>query len=252
MMQLSKPCPKILVGAFLLMLITDDQAFAQSSATERSTSFLTVNIGAQPTARDYTVAQSFPLYDETATVETLIGTGGKPIFDFGGGYRAWNAISIGVAFSFYKDSSSTTAVASIPDPLYFESPHTSSFPLEVLDHSERAVHLSVIYTLPFTLVEKLDVAVFAGPSFFTLKKDMPGAVTVVPGGSTLSNVAIEEFSGGATSAHVGMDVTYMITPRFGAGGFWRYGSASVSVPDVSGGKVDVGGLHLGIGGRVRF
>lgn len=252
-MQLSKSFLRVFVGVFVLLAVADVRhALAQSSPSERSSSFLSVNIGAQPKARDYTVAQSFPLYDETATVQTLIGTGGKPILDIAGGYRAWGAFSIGVGFSFYKDSSSTVAVASVPDPLFFDSPQPSSFPLDVIDHSERAVHLSVVYAIPYTLIDKLDIAVFAGPSFFTLNKELPGAVTVATGGSTLSAVAIEKFSGSATGAHVGIDLTYMVTPMFGAGAFLRAGSASVNVPSVNGGKVDVGGLNLGIGGRIRF
>jgi hypothetical protein len=215
-----------------------------------------VNVGAQPKARDYTVRESFSIYDEEATIETLIGTGGKPIFDISGGYRVWGEFSVALGFSRYADSSSTTAIASIPDPLFFDSPHPSSLPLDVLDHSERAVHLSLVYVVPVTIpgpfMDKLEVAVFAGPSFFTLNKDLPGSGSVVPGGSTLSEVAINKFSGSATGVHVGVDVTYMVTPMFGAGGFLRAGSASVNVPSVDGGKVDVGGFNLGVGGRIRF
>jgi hypothetical protein len=255
MMQLSQSVPRVIgvIFLFFVALAVDERfAFAQSTPSALSNVFLGVNIGAQPKARDYTVSQTFPLYDETATVETLIGTGGKAIFDFGGGYRVWNGVSVGISFSFYKDQSSTTAMATIPDPLVFDSPHTSSFPLDVLDHSERGVHISIGYTLPLTFVDKLDVTVFAGPSFYTLKKDMPGAVTVVPGGSTLSNVAIEEFSGSGAGGHLGLDFNYMVTPMFGAGAFWRFAPASVDVPSVSGGKVDVGGQQIGFGGRVRF
>jgi hypothetical protein len=261
-MKLSTSLVKVLLGISLLVAVAGARpASAQTSASERSSSFVSVNIGAQPKARNSTVSEAFPLYDETATVETLIGIGGKPIFDIGGGYRAWRDFSVGVTFSFYRDSSSTAAVASIPDPLFFDSPQASSLPLDVIDHSERAVHLSLIYVLPsevmdkvlpFDVMEKLEVAVLAGPSFFTLNKELPGAATVTPGGTTLSSVAIDKFSGSATGGHVGVDLSYMVTPMFGAGVFLRAGSASVSVPNVEGGKVDVGGLNFGIGGRFRF
>ncbi len=252
-MKLSTSCVKILPGIFLLVSVAGaSPAFAQTSTSERSSSFLSVNVGAQPKARNTTVAEAFPLYDETATIETLIGTGGKAIFDISGGYRAWGDFSIALGFSLYRDSSSTTAVASIPDPLFFDSPHASSFPLDVIDHSERAIHLSVVYVLPVELLDKLEVAVFAGPSFFTLNKELPGQATVTPGGTSLSAITIEKFSGSATGGHVGVDLSYMVTPMFGAGVFLRAGSASVDIPSIVGGKVDVGGLNFGIGGRFRF
>ena len=51
--------------------------------------------------------------------------------------------------------------------------------------------------------------------------------------------------------HFGVDLTYMVTPRFGVGGIARYswGSADLAGAEDS---VTVGGFQIGAGLRVRF
>jgi hypothetical protein len=50
--------------------------------------------------------------------------------------------------------------------------------------------------------------------------------------------------------NIGADVTYTITPRYGAGGFIRYAHGQVDLPTVS--DLGVGGVQIGFGLRVRL
>jgi hypothetical protein len=51
--------------------------------------------------------------------------------------------------------------------------------------------------------------------------------------------------------HFGVDITYLVTPRYGVGVLARYtwGSADITGADES---VTVGGLQIGGGLRIRF
>ena len=65
---------------------------------------------------------------------------------------------------------------------------------------------------------------------------------------------LSEGSGNAVGFNVGVDWTYMLTPRFGAGGFARFSGGPTA--DVSAGDqavdVRVGGFQIGAGIRIRF
>jgi hypothetical protein len=224
--------------------------------TERA--FVNVNVGAQSKARRYEIAGSMPVYDETATYETALTTGDGALFDLAGGYRVYGNLAVGVGFTRYADSHDATVTGLVPDPLFFDSPHPSSLTLNGLDHSETAVHLSAAFMVPVLVpvLERLDVVVFGGPSFFSLDKDILDAVSIAPGGINLENATTRSVSGSATGGHIGVDVSYIALRTagigVGVGAFVRQTGATVDVPDVSGGEVKVGGLNYGVGARIRF
>lgn len=252
-MRLLKKGPSVVVATLLLLLAAGtERAAAQGASPDASTVFLNVNFGAQPKARQYAVSEAFTLYDEPAAIGSTISTGSGSLFDISAGYRVWQDLSIAVGVSRYSDSSSTTVNATIPDPLFTDRPHASSITLNGLDHSERATHLSFVYRLPLQIIDKLDLSVWVGPSFFSLKKDLPANAVVAPGGTTLTSVDKKTVSESATGGHFGIDISYMVTKMIGAGLFVRTSSASVDVEGVDGGKVDVGGVNYGAGLRVRF
>ena len=225
--------------------VTEASAQVGSAWTERG--FFNVSFGGQPTSRTVTIVDSFPLYDETATIESDITASVGGLFDIAGGYRFWKNVAAAVGYSRYSDTSSTTANASIPDPLFFDSPHSSSVEVSDLEHTESVVHLSAVYFVPVT--DKIGVSVFAGPSFFSLNKDIPSDATIPPGGVTVTDIATRTISESATGGHFGVDLRYMITRQFGAGILLRYSSASVEVPEAT---IDMGGFNYAFGVRVAF
>ena len=98
------------------------------------------------------------------------------------------------------------------------------------------------------LTDKIDATVVAGPSFFRLTQDILDAT--VPSGTQTANVATLSEKGSSTGGHIGVNLSYMFAPNYGAGVFLRYAGASIDLPSAQ--DIKVGGLQLGIGARLRF
>jgi hypothetical protein len=241
---------RVAVASLVVSVGVVSSAAAQSVLPWNDRGFVSVNFGGQTQARTSVVSGAFGLYDETATFESTIGVGSAGLFDISGGAKVWKNLGVGLAFSRYADVSSADVTMTIPDPLVFDRPVTTTANVSDLNHSENAVHVSAIWMLPMS--DKIDVMVFGGPSFFSLNKDIVTGFTVQQNTQTVSSITTDEKSGSGTGAHFGFDVSYRIIKNLAAGMLIRYGSASVNVSEVSGGKVDVGGFNYGFGVRVIF
>ena len=239
----------ILTGALFLVAGLATHASAQTlQSTDRA--FAGLSFGGQTKARTYTTNGSLPLYEETATFESTVGIGAGALIDVSGGMRVWNNVAVGVGFSRYSDTSDGTFTASVPDPAIFNSPHSASFTPTGLKHSESQFHVSVYWLQPVT--DKIDVSVYAGPTFFSVKQDLPSGFTVTPGTATVATVTQTEVKENAVGLHVGFDARYLILKNAGVGLFLRYASAKVDTTAVDGGQMQVGGFQYGVGVRVRF
>jgi hypothetical protein len=136
----------------------------------------------------------------------------------------------------------------VPDPVVFDSPVEQTLSAGELDHSETAVHISAVWFWPYS--DKIDVALFAGPSIVSVNHQTVTGVTVIENTATADGVTTAEASETAVGIHIGADFSYMFTPRYGAGVLLRYVGGSVDVPGVD--SLGVGGFQLGAGVRVRF
>ena len=102
--------------------------------------------------------------------------------------------------------------------------------------------------------------VSAVSSFFRVKQDLVNNLTTEEGPPplfgtvTISSVQLVDASKWATGVSAGIDATYLVTKKIGAGGFVRWAGASADVPVAGGGSVsiDAGGFQLGAGLRYRF
>ena len=108
-----------------------------------------------------------------------------------------------------------------------------------------------------SITDEIDVSVFGGPSVLRVEQDVVAAVTAAEVGDPFDtvNVAVttETASKRGAGVNVGADVTYMFTEQLGAGGFFRFAGGSVDLPVGSTTvAVDVGGVQVGGGLRVRF
>jgi hypothetical protein len=239
----------ILAGAFFLVAGLATGASAQAlQSTDRA--FAGLSFGGQTKARTYTTSGSLPLYEETATFESSVGIGSEALFDLSGGVRVWNNVAVGLGFSRYSDTSDGTFNASIPDPAFFNSPHSVTATPTGLKHTESQFHVSVYWLQPVT--DKVDVSVYAGPTFFSVKQDLPSGFTVVPGTATIATVTQTQVKENAVGLHGGVDVRYLILTNVGAGLFLRYAQGRVDTDAVDGGRMEVGGFQYGVGVRVRF
>jgi hypothetical protein len=233
-----------------LLLVGSTRSASAQMLQSTDLVFAGVNFGNQTKARTFTTSGSQPLYDETATFESSTGIGSARIFDISAGVRVWSNLAIGAGFSKYTDSSSGTLNASVPDPLFFDTPHAQSFTAEGLEHEQQQIHLSLYWLQPVT--DRFDVSLYAGPTFFSVKQDLQSGIAVASGTSTITSVTTTTVDESTTGYHLGLDFRYLFIQNAGLGAFVRYTSGSVDASVVDGGKIDVGGFQYGVGLRVRF
>jgi len=245
----------VLASAFALLAVPHAQA---QMLQWQDRVFVNIN-GLSQSRADITVTtkSTQTIYDETATFDGAQTIKTKDAsFDIGGGVRVWKNFGVGVSYTTISTTGNGAASASVPHPLIYDRPRTATAAVTGLKHEEGQVHLSFLWMLPLT--DKLDVAVFGGPTFFQLTQGVIGAPTFTEVGppytSITMSVAQAEVSANKTGANVGADVTFKFMKNLGVGGFIRWAGAKVSVtpPGGTAFSVNVGGFQFGGGARVRF
>ena len=219
--------------------------------------YLSVNFGIQPQSRDFTEVSAPEIYSDPATITVphTIGSGAFP--DFAVGYRLWENLGVHVGYSYFSKTESPTLVAQIPHPGVGGVSRTASASTGDLSHSESAWHTHLLWMIP--LSEEIEIAVLLGPSFYSISQDFVETVTPVEGAPPynsvgIGSVSVVEQSDSAVAFTAALDGTYLLTPKFGIGAFFRYSGASTDMPLAGGGTVTVeaGGIQIGGGLRVRF
>lgn len=242
-----------------LIAASADQASAQVGSAWADRAYFTLNWATESGSTDLNGSTAFPLYEETGTFETTGSAGNGPMLDFSAGARVWRNFSVGLAFHRLVSKTDVDLTGSVPHPLFFNRPRPVSQELTGFERHEHAVHLQFGYMIPVN--EKLDVHVYAGPSFFNVSQDFLASVAIgesgFPFGSIVTQPVVQRFKDSPTGGHIGADVSYKLWTmnklKLGAGGFLRYASASTTFEmldtDIDS---DVGGFQAGVGLRVRF
>ena len=238
----------LIAGLCLAGLAVTDASAQMLQSTDRA--FGGISFGAQTKARTIATSGSLEIYEETATFGSTVGIGSSGLLDVSAGARVWNNVGVGLGWSRYSDTSRGLVNALIPSPLLFDSPTESSATLEGLKHTESQIHLSGYWLQPMT--DKVDVSFYAGPTLFKVSQDLPGAITVTSGASTIASISQSTVDESAVGLHAGFDVRYLVTRNVGAGLFARFTSGSVKTNAVTSGTIKVGGFQYGIGLRVRY
>jgi hypothetical protein len=199
------------------------------------------------------------IYGEEASLSISQAVDSGSLFDFSAGARVWRNASVGIAFHTGGTHSESSVAGSIPHPAFFNRPRALALSVTDLERNERAVHLQFGYMLPLT--ERISVHVTLGPSFFKLRQEVVGDITLTENANNLDVVngaaVIAEREDSPVGFNIGADVAYnaYTTGRFkvGAGMFVRYAGASADVRVLDNVvDSDVGGVQVGFGVRTRF
>ena len=263
LVQVTTTVTLLLVG--LLVCGTSD-ALAQSqwkTLTDRA--YINVNGAFQGTS-DTAFAETLTetLYGEPATYELKNGLSiGGSTFDVGFGARVWSNVAAGLSISSVTTLSSLSATGTVPHPLFYNRPRNNVTyqDSDLSQSNNNAYHVQFSWFVP--LSDDFDVAIFAGPSFFTIdhrRGTLP--VSIENSGTLLNNavmtkLATQTSSGSATGVNAGIDATYHLMEfmgaGIGAGVMVRWSSGSVDLATASGTQsVDAGGVQIAIGARLRF
>lgn len=227
--------------------------------------FLNVSIGGQANEQTFTDSSTFRIYNETGALASAHSIGGGTLFDVSVGANVWKNIGVGIAYSSVSNKNDATISAQVPHPVLFGQPRTVTATAADLKHSENVIHLQFMWRLPLT--SKFQIAVMAGPSFFTVRQTVatvqaPQDIREGPGFTTveISNITLTEVKDSPVGFNVGVDGTYLIrTIRgvgIGVGGFVRYAGASLDLPIPAGvtrdEKLETGGPQAAAGLRFQF
>lgn len=223
--------------------------------------YVTFSLGAQPQSRSFTEISAPLIYDENTLVTVPHTVSGGLVVDVSGGIRVWKNLAIGIGFARFGASNETpTLAAMIPNPLIFNSPRSADAIAGEMSHSESAIHLQFLWMIPVS--NKIEVGASLGPSFVSVKQDLVSGFTTTEGAPpfstvTIASVATSAQSKGGAAMTAGVDATYLIARRMGAGGFMRYSRLSggeVYLPGSGAGTISVsaGGFQAGAGLRIRF
>ena len=219
---------------------------------------LHANYGYQVGSSELRDRLEFRAYGETASFLATHDITGGGLFDVGGHYLVWRELSVGATYTETKGSDATTVTGTVPHPIQVASPRTIQPQMPALRRDERATHIHVGWLIPLP-VDKLDLRVTGGPTYFNLTQGVVTGVDVSETGVppfdvvNVDRLRTGELIKNAWGGHAGVDVSYMLSPRLGLGGFVRFARGTATLPsgDTSV-SVTVGGFQMGGGVRVRF
>ena len=218
--------------------------------------FVTINGLYQPGEETIEQSATFDVYDETATTGASqdVKNGGG-MFDIGGGYRT-NRYGIGISYTQFKSTNSASISGSIPHPLFFDR------------HRARPRRRWTAWSTPSTSCtcrpitssrwpRKMDVGVFIGPSFFSVKQDYVTGLNTFTESSNFETVSIPAGHATAKDSPVGFNIggelTYTITPNVAGAFLLRFSRANADFEfDGATTSMNVGNVQVGAGVRLRF
>ena len=215
------------------------------------------NFGYQVSSEELRQRFEFRAYGETARILATHDAMGGTLFDVGGLIEVWEALSFGASYAETTGSDTTTITGTVPHPLFAASDRSIPTQTPDLTREERSVHIHLAWRLELP-IEKLDLRVMGGPSYFNLTQSIVTGADIGEVGPPFATVSVDRIAIGnlmknAWGGHAAVDIAYMVSPNVGVGGFVRFAQGSTTLrvgdADVS---VTVGGLQTGGGIRIRF
>ena len=217
---------------------------------------VSLNVSVQQPATTFSATTHVPVYEGTSALTTNYSIPTGASFDGNVILRASGAFGIEVGVSSFRTSDTAPISGTIPHPtLGFPSRPISgtSGPLE---RTEIVGYIDAAYVVS---VGSVDLAVSAGPSFFTVNQDLVANVAFAESPSfdrvTFSGASTTNAGATKLGFNAGVDVGIKLTKNVGVGGMVRYSHASMVFPlanAASGVSSDAGGAHVGGGVRLYF
>lgn len=239
-----------IVGLTALLIATTSTAAAQTGR-----GFISVNGGTLNGSQQ--VRQPSQSFDhalfgpERGSFESTYPAGSGTVFDIGGGVRAWRQLAVGASVSRFRRQDDLHVTALLPHPFHFRQPRTIATTESGVTRDETAVHLQVMWAS--AAGRSVEVALFGGPSFFTIAQDVATGVTFSQtypyDSATFDGVRRGKPSETGIGFNAGADIGFYFSRYVGAGGTIRFARATV---DLGGVAIRAGGLLASAGLRVRF
>ena len=163
----------------------------------------------------------------------------------------WRNLAVGAGISLFSRQDSLQVTAQLPHPFHFDRPRAISGTAADLAREETALHVQAMWLAP--VGERVEIAVFGGPSFVNVTQDVMTGVRFTQAypydAAEYTGIDRAARSASATGFNVGADVGFYFTRWLGAGGAVRFTRANA---DLDGVEIEAGGLLATAGLRVRF
>lgn len=193
---------------------------------------------------------------EPGEFDTDYQGGDASLYELSLGVRLRDRLRLGLAWSRSSLSEKASVAARLPHPFLFDNHRSVDGTERNLSRDETALHLSLKWLVRDA--DKVQVALFAGPSRIDIDYDLVSAVNFSQrypfDSAAYSGVEKRQRSGDAVGLHAGVDVAWYFSGRTGLGGVARWSNASIDLdaPDGSVLTVDGGGLQVVLDLRFRF
>ena len=164
------PVPAACAILVLAALAGSTRAAAAQASDARG--FIMINGGIQATSADFsdTITFSHPLFGpETGDFEMRCRGNGDRLFDVSGGIRIWRRLAVGAGVSQFAHTDDAGITGRIPHPFRFDRLRPISGTDTGLARKETAVHVQALWVIP---AGRAVIALFGGPTFFTVTQDL--------------------------------------------------------------------------------
>jgi opacity protein-like surface antigen len=240
-------------AAALLALLLVPSADAQVESPKRGRLFLNGTLGL--TTLDFAESWSFREFVEDASVDAGYSAEPGPGFEVGLQYRIVSRLGLRASFAVSEYDELASYSASLPHPLYFDSPREADGEIEALTLREQVAYVDLVVTGeagPF------DLAVFGGVALVEVEGHLLERIdyshsypydTV-----TVDDVPTTVVEDSPVGFDAGVSVDYRLGRHLSLGAQLRFSraTAELSHPDRETIEVETGGLQAAAGVRFQF
>jgi hypothetical protein len=213
-------------------------------------------LGSLPVAaRDFSETRVFREFSEDGRIVSDYAPGRGPGFEGGVQFDITRRWALQGVLSIEGRDDKAVWSAELPHPLLLNRDREVSGEQAGLRHTESAGHLDVVHTFPG---RRFDIALFAGPSYVTVKAQLIRAVEYRHSypfdAVTVTGTPTARHSDGGLGVNGGGALSWKVARRLGVQFQARYTVAKARLVPVEGQtlEIDAGGLALGLGARVSF
>jgi hypothetical protein len=172
------------------------------------------------------------------------------------GQRVWSGLSISVGVTWASQITDAAATASVPAPVAGISARTVAGRASGINRQELGIHFDAAWSVPAH--SRFQATVFAGPSFFRVKRGLVTGVTVDEAPpfvtATFASATVVESTRQHIGANAGVEASVRLWKALGIGGLVRYSRARVPFTPAAGTDltIEAGGVQAGAGLHFRF
>jgi hypothetical protein len=219
--------------------------------------FVSVDGAYQSGGDDFGERVTFVENAENGTFSADYDVKSGPALNVSVGANIWRYLGVGIGVTRYSKSTPVAFSASVPHPFFFNRARSVSGDISDLDREELAVHVQARGT--FAPTRSVQVIVFGGPSFFTVKQgvvnDFEVTETYPYDTATFNRALSTTVDESKVGFNVGGDVGYFFTRQVGVGGSVQWAATTIDAPasNATGTfEIKAGGVQAGVGVRFRF